>query len=486
MSPNLPPLLPLVLADVPAALRRALGQEGVPTREHHEGPAAGRFVLFDSQSRPAPALVTGQTAIDVHEFRSALGRDPFKALDNERSRRAQWQVADLTVSEEVASIDKRAVRTALMALLRSRVEAAGGLWLRVAAFPYPYRSAFNFRLDHDEFIADDFDAVLAAMQGHEGAFSHYLCGASFEAHPDAVARLRGHDVGSHGYWHHTYIDEDENLVNIARGIDVLRGAGIEASGFVAPHGRFNSGLVKVLEQLGVGHSSEFGLAYDDLPFYPADSRVLQVPVHPICLGICLEAARERASDTPQAQRAAADALAEHFQRVAVAKYQAGEPVFLYGHPDGRLGRYPHILRQLLDTVGEFAAIWPTTLTEFAAWWRARAELRIEVREEPGRFAVRVAGRPHGYRFGVEYWRGEHVAPMPLDESVMRFAPQALAFQSRKPRELPTMLRLDHPTTLRANLLRYLDWEKVTPVGEINSTSVRGWMKRTLRQIRAKS
>lgn len=484
MSNVRPPLLPLLLADVPTALCRALEQEGVPTREHKSA-AAGRFVLFDSLAGGCPPLAMGQTAIDVHTLRTALGRDPFKSLDREQARRCQWQIGHLTVSEEVAAVDKRAVRAALVSQLRGRIEAAGGMWLRVAPFPYPYRSAFNFRLDYDEFDAGDFEAVLAATAGREDAFSHFVCGSSFAAHPEALARLRGRDVGSHGYWHHTYLDKDENRRNVARGIEVLRGAGIEPAGFAAPHGRFNRGLLEVLDALGVSHSSEFGLAYDDLPFWPAGSQVLQIPVHPLCLGICLEAARQQAPDDPAAALAAADALADHFRKIAGAKYQAGEPVFLYGHPERRLGRYPQVLSSVLEAVDGMASIWQTTLTQFAHWWRARAQLRIEVHEEPGRYAVRVVSRPADYRFGVEYWRGEHAAPLPLDESVVRFSPQALAFRGRKPRPAPDLLRIDQPPPLRASLLRYLDWEKVTPVDEISPASWRGWLKRTLRRAQSR-
>ncbi len=79
--------------------------------------------------------------------------------------------------------------------------------------------------------------------------------------------LRGFDVGSHGYRHHTYHFAKDNLANVRRGIGVLRQAGLEPSGYAAPHGRFNRGLLAGLEELGVTHSSEFALAYDELPLH---------------------------------------------------------------------------------------------------------------------------------------------------------------------------------------------------------------------------
>ena len=201
-------------------------------------------------------------------------------------------MGDLWVNEEVARHDKCAIRRQMMASLRALIEAAGGVWMRLSAYPHPYRIAFNFRLDHDDYDAADFDAVCQAIGEHEEACSHFVCASTHEAYPECLTRLRGMDVGSHGYWHHTYRDPEENRRNIGRGIESLRAAGIETSGFVAPHGRYNRGLGEVLEQLGVSHSSEFGLAYDEWPFFPECNAVLQVPIHPVCLGIAMEAAIE--------------------------------------------------------------------------------------------------------------------------------------------------------------------------------------------------
>lgn len=291
MSEHDLPLLPLLLADVPV-VPCALGQEGIPVEHFEPQSLSGRFVLFDSSRAACPELTSDQVAIDVHALRGSSAEDPFALLDDEQSRRVRWWVGHLAVSEEVSRVDKRAARQQLLAGVRTLVEMAGGIWLRATAFPYPYRSAFNFRLDYDEYQAEDFATVLDIVAPHEECFSHFVCAASFENEPQALARLRGMDVGSHGYWHHTYDDLLENRRNVTRGVAVLRAHGIEPSGFVAPHGRFNRGLLAVLQELGVGHSSEFGLAYDELPFFPVDSNVLQVPVHPICLGICLEAAAE--------------------------------------------------------------------------------------------------------------------------------------------------------------------------------------------------
>jgi len=474
------PLLPLVLHRGPPGLRQALAQEGIAAVDHVPGSGRGRFVLYDARNERSPQVEPGQTLIDVDCIRGTEPQDPFGALLDDKSQPHTWRVAGLTLREDIARVDKRAVRRRILQRLRAMIEAQGGAWLRLSAFPFPYRSAFNFRIDYDDYDAADFDRLLEAISGREQATSHYLCGSTHAESREAVARLRGLDVGSHGYWHHTYIDQEENHRNVRRGIEFLQQAGIEPSGFVAPHGRFNRGLLAVLEALGVTHSSEFGLAYDELPFFPWDCPVLQVPVHPVCLGLFVELLSTNPELRPaDLVRAATDYLLD----VATTRYRAGEPVFLYCHPTRCLGRHPQVLTEIFASVSGFGAIWHTTLTQFASWWRARGQVALRLDCVGTEFKVAAEGLPPGWRFGVELWHGEHVALMPLEPGGVRFSPDALVWQTRPSGELPRAVRLDACHGWKQSIERYLDWERVTPIDEIAADTLRGWTKRTLRRIR---
>jgi hypothetical protein len=481
MNLTKPPLLPLILDDVPLGLRRALGQEGIPFRDRRPGTPEGRFVLFDSRIDTRWALAPGQTAIDVDALRVGWDEDPLEMLTDRRTARMHWDADGLPLVEEVARVDKRAVRRSVLDRLRAKIEAAGGVWLRISAFPFPHRAAFNFRIDYDRYHPRDFRAVIRAIAGREHATSHFVNGAAYQAFPEALAWMRSLDVGSHGYWHHTYRTAEENYRNVQRGIETLLAADLEPAGFVAPHGRFNDGLLQALEQLGVTHSSEFGLAYDELPFFPSAGPLLQIPVHPVCLGLFLDAAK--AGGAGDADAAVGRAI-EYFQGVARAKYRLGEPIFFYGHPTGRVGRYPQLLDRVFQTVSGFGAVWETTLSEFARWWRARARIRLSVLRHKTGFAVRVDQQPADYRVGIDYWRGPHVASMPLDRRVVKFSPSALAYENRAAGPPPGPIRVDRPEGLRGRIRRLIDWEQVTPIEEIGSQNWRNWAKRTLRKIRS--
>ena len=476
--------MPLILDDVPRGLTQVLAQEGVPFRSRMAGSAKGRFLLFDSRRGRCPTLLPGQMAIDVDRLRDAFEGDPFEQLLDETAERHQWNVAGLVVSEEIARVDRRAIRRRLIEKLRARIEQAGGVWLCVGAFPYPYRSAVNVRIDYDRYDEQDFYTLMQVIDGEHHATSHFVCGAAYEPHPSALARLRGLDVGTHGYHHHTYLTESENLRNIRRGMETLAAAGIEPSGFAAPHGRFHRGLLAAMESLEIGHSGEFALAYDDLPFFPYGGTVLQIPVHPICLGLFLDTVQgdgpRRIAATQQAVRTAVD----YFRQVARQKYHAGEPVFLYGHPTGRLGRYPQVLRAVFDTVGEFGAAWKVTCTRFADWWRHRATVRLTVVRRDDQFVVKTESLPREFRMAIEYHRGRHVARMHLDHEVLRFSPTALAYENLSPRPTFQPVRVDAAHTLRSHVRRVIDWEKETPPEEIPLVNWRNLAKRVLRQFRS--
>lgn len=474
------PLLPLLLDRPPAALRRALRQEGVPSADWGNAPHAGRFVLWDGAAQRRPPLAAGQTAIDVGAPRGS-GEDPLNVLADERSARRGWRVGPLPASEEVARVDKRAARRRLMARLQSAVEEAGGVWLRLAAYPHPYRSAFNFRFDHDGYVPEDFDAVLDAIAGHEGATTHYVCASTHAGHPAAMARLRGLDVGGHGWWHHTYRDGAENLANIRRGMEALADAGLAPAGFAAPHGRWNRGLAAALDAGGVTHSSEFALVYDDWPLEPPAGRALQLPIHPVCLGIALEAARRR--DNAPAPAEVTSWLEVYFRHAIETKHRAGEPIFLYGHPDGRLGRFPRLLRETLDAAAALSGVWRTTHTQFAAWWRARLRAQVSVERRGDELLVGVENAPRGHALALECWKDNRVATVPLDRPAVRFQPAALSYVTRPTDDLPRGFLLDESPGLRQRVRRLLDWERVTPIDQLRSRTVRGWLKKSLRRLR---
>ncbi len=479
MFPSNLPLLPLILDDVPWGLRQMLVQEGIPAVSRDRRGVHGRFLLFDSRNGPCQRPSPSQIAIDVNRLRTGFENDPFAEWSDSQTSRFEWRVRGLTPSEEICRVDKRKLRRVLMARLRRMVERRGGVWLGVSPYPFPYRSAFNLRIDYDQHDAGDFDRLHKALAGRQDAVSHFVNGAAYESQGEALARLFGLDVGSHGYRHHTYQTFEENLRNVARGIQVLEEARLVPVGFTAPHGRFNKALLAALERLEISHSSEFAAAYDELPFLPVGSNVLQIPIHPVCLGIFLEAARAGGRHD---DNAAVAATAAHFRSVIRAKYTAREPIFLYGHPTGRLGRYPQVLESIFGEIDGRSDVWRVTMSQWAAWWHARSRLRITVTRE-GDYLVVDAGhdRPE-FRLGIEYHRENQVARLPLDRNTLRLLPETIPYENTSEHSPFQPVRVDQTHGLRGRVRRWIDWERETPIAEIAPTNWRNLAKRTLRTL----
>jgi len=481
MTPSTKPLLPLVCANVPTSLLSLLSQEGVSTAAFANEPAAGRFVLGDSALGPLPRVAPDQVVIDVEVLRRSSARDLFRDLKRASSCRTAWQVGEWTACEEVAAIDRAAVRRVVLAELRSLIENQGGVWLRVRPVPSPYRTAFSFRFDHDAYVPADFTAVMDAISGREEMTTHFVCAATHERHGDALRRLRDCDVGSHGYRHHTYRDPLQNLQNIAKGIVTLRTLGFEPRGFAAPHGRSCATIAAELRAMGVTHGSEFAVGYDDWPFFPDANDVLQIPVHPVCLGIVLDAARSQEPDCATLRNRVAAAVSDHFLAAAEAKRAAGEPLLFYGHPDGRLGRHVRVLTDLLDQAAVWGDVWKTNFTEFQQWWRARAAVRTTVLPLEDEYEVRVSGLPSRWKCGLEWIAGETHAVCDADALPLRMRGEQLQHLSPVRTPLPQPVGRVLGRNLRSRLHRALDWEYETPVAEIGTATWRGRLKRSLRQ-----
>jgi hypothetical protein len=480
------PLLPLVLADVPTALRRILSQEGIPHEDVATAPTAGRFVLFDSRRVTRLSVALGQETIDIETLRREFVVDPFVQLDDATTARTGWQVGPWLASEETARINKGELREQVLTRLRRQLERRGGVWMRLTAVPYPYRTAFNFRFDHDEYVAEDFAAVMNAIAGHERATTHFVCASTHEHQPAALQRLRGCDVGSHGYRHHTYADFSANRLNISRGIESLRRLGLEPTGFAAPHGRYHSALTAAMSSLGITHSSEFSAAFDDLPYQPVGSVVLQIPIHPVCLGIVLESVEKVSPGNSLRRDEAAEAVADYFIATAEAKRAAGELIFLYGHPDGRLGRYPQVLRRLLTAVAEWPDVWQTSLSEFHRWWRARSTTKFNVTSTAAGYQVQASALPTTYPCGLQWVRDDGVASLPLTAEPQSLFQAQHGFTPLRRDGLPRPIRSELPRGWKDRLRRALDWEYVTPVDEIDVSRWRGRVKRSLRRWKARA
>jgi hypothetical protein len=477
------PLLPLLLWDIPPGLEIVLAQEGVAHRKirdpHMLAFQGGRFVLYDGR-KVAGSTVRGRlspdhVAIDVDRFRRDEPVDPFRALVDLRGAYSRWESGGYALTERVARYNKAAIRKRVVSRLRHAVTGAGGLWARLSAFPFPYRSAFNFRADLDETCVDDYARFARARRGLDDCCTHFVSTHAYGDQTAVMQDLHRFDTQSHGHYHVIYRDPKANRRNLARAHRLLGESGFEPIGFAAPHGRWNAGLDRALEDLDYVYSSDFQLGYDELPFYPwlgdRFSRVLQVPIHPVCEGLFFDAGAARGR-----------VVAEHLVRAVRAKIDVGEPAFVYGHPERRLGQHPEILAAVADSVAGEPLVWRVTLSEYALWWRWRLQRQWSVVPKgDGRLEVQFDDWSPDHPLGLEVVRGRHVSTVPLTSPTTSLRVDELTYERRETRsELPAPTLVGRPRSLKSAVRQAIDWETVTPFDELPAHTFSARVKKGLR------
>lgn len=478
-------LLPLLLWKTPPGLELILGQEGIPFQVIHEPhPLAfrgGRFVLYDSRTTPLAALgplTTPQhVVIDVDRCRGTEPVDPFDALVDSSAAKMVWSYRGWQLGERVARYPKAWIRRRLIAEIRRDVEAGGGIWMRLAPFPHPYRAAFSFRADLDESAPDDYWRFAMARTLLSDCCTHFVSTQAYQDHPEILADLSRYDTQSHGHYHFVYRDPESNLRNLERADSILRNHGVEVVGFAAPHGRWNRGLDEALETLGYEYSSDFQLGYDDLPFFPWKgdrfSRLLQVPIHPVCEGLFLDAgARD------------GHLVGDYLARVVREKIDREELAIVYGHPERRLGRMPEVLVGIHRVVADHPLVWRTTLTQLARWWLWRATRRfLVVARSDRRVEVQFDEWDQAYEVALEIQRGRFACRLPVRKPCMELSLDDLVFERRDPPEhcyVSPPLPDRQPPGIREVFRRAVDWETVTPIEELESATLAGRVKKGLR------
>ncbi len=478
-------LLPLGLCGAPPGLRMVLTQAGVPTRDVEAGDVSTAFVIFDgrnARARRARRLsCPSQTWIDIDPLRQDSHADLFERMIDHKSMLRCWPVPGGRVTERVARFDKGACRRQIVDFLRGRLLQAGGVWLGLSPLPSGYRSAFNFRVDLDERVEADYFAFARLRAPIADCTTHFVSTAAYGASRAVMSDLAQFDTQSHAHFHHIYADERSNRDNLRRAHDCLRAAGMSPVGFAAPGGRWNPGLDTAVEELGYSYASDFQLHFDDWPAHAwrgdRFSRVLQVPIHPVCEGIFLEAGLHG----PRV-------IADYFRRVMRTRFAAGEPAFLYGHPERRLVRFPLILKTISEELQQHSSVWRVTLTEFARFWKHRSQQRWSAWMLPdGRLRLQFETDPAGANLAVVVDWNDATTTIPVrgTDMVVERPQQSVA---RKQVRFDAASEAVAPHfSLRQWIKNALDWEKVTPPDDLPTHTIAArWKKRLrLRQERAR-
>jgi hypothetical protein len=114
-------------------------------------------------------------------------------------------------------------------------------------------------------------------------------------------------------------------------------------------------------------------------------------------------------------------------------YQSGCPLFLTTTND-RLDLVQELLR-LAGDAQRCSLMWQTSFGEFARWWVLRRNLKLTVwRTETGH-EIHATGDFSQFAWGVEIWRGQHRATLPLRTSELSVPDNGLVY-AQSPKKTP--------------------------------------------------
>ncbi|HTY10528.1 MAG TPA: hypothetical protein VMF88_05605 [Bacteroidota bacterium] len=284
-------------------------------------------------------------------------------LDGRSKRKNFYFEKDRLPNEIVATVSKGALRKFVTEVLQFLHHARNIPFIHKWYFPEDRQTIFTFRVDSDQGSPGEVDELYALCRDHGIQTMWFIDTKSHEKWLSHFNNFDRQEIGIHCYEHMTFPTEEKNLQNILKALSLLNAQGLHPKGAAAPYGTWNIFIASVFEHIGAGFSSEFGLDYDDLPFFPyvngKFSPVLQLPIHPICVG-----SMRRVGYT-------ADDMKNYFLQLVDTRLADREPLCLYHHPthhhlDLFADVFKYIRSKKIDNY---------SYSEYASWWRIRNQTR---------------------------------------------------------------------------------------------------------------
>ena len=166
------------------------------------------------------------------------------------------------------------------------------------------------------------------------------------------------EFGVHCFDHETFPDYERNVQNIRKAQALLCDPKFRLQGFAAPFGTWNDELGRAIIDCGFEYSSEFSYDYDNLPSLPqlhGGEGVLQVPIHPICIG----SLKRNGYNSEQ--------MIRYFADVVERKIAMSEPLIFYHHPRDM---HLDVLEWLFQEM-RYEKVPAKTMNEYVYWWKMR-------------------------------------------------------------------------------------------------------------------
>ena len=267
-------------------------------------------------------------------------------------------------NERVSEVSKRSIREIIYFSLLKIYDKKRLPLLTLNEFPNDNKTIFNFRIDTDFGGKNEIEKLYSICQSYNIKATWFVETKSSNDWINIYKSMQKQEIGLHCYRHKVFNDLRKNKINIQRGISILEKNGIENFGFASPFGTWNNSLNETINHFNFKYSSEFALDYDNLPFFPIinenkSSNVLQVPIHPICVG------------SLKNSKHSLNQIKEYYTNLIKNHTSNNLPIFIYDHPKQF---EEEILKWLFKKINKLNLL-STTLMDFSNWWKERLKIK---------------------------------------------------------------------------------------------------------------
>jgi peptidoglycan/xylan/chitin deacetylase (PgdA/CDA1 family) len=304
-------------------------------------------------------------------------------------------------SERVSQVSTGSIRhiiqRALEHLFHSRELPFAQTWF----FPKGEKNIFAFRVDTDSASKAEIEELYQICRRNDISATWFVDTKSHQNWIGYFSEMENQEIGHHCYEHRVYSDSYATRLDMEKGLSILKKTGVTPTGYAAPFGEWNSQLGQLIPEIGFAYSSEFGCAYDDLPFFPhfgtVFSKTLQVPIHPVSTRR-LQLAKYNATQ-----------MVDYYLGVIQQKLFLNDPVIFYDHP---IHGHFRIFEQIFSEVRK-KNILNMTLLDYQSWWRKRLNAGWRATFERGKLAIRSSNSDASIWLKLTYPDGKELL-MPLD------------------------------------------------------------------------
>lgn len=279
-------------------------------------------------------------------------------------------------NERVSLVSKGSVRYYVQAALEHLFHFRGFPFVNLWHIPHGEKSIFSFRIDTDFGKRNQIIELYNVCRKHNISASWFVETRSSKEWIQQFSEFQNQEIGLHCYRHKVFNNFQQNYDSLHEGLAILKYAGLHPVGFAAPYGEWNEMLAKAIRTLNFTYSSEFGFAYDSLPFHTyangSHSASLQIPIHPISFG--------RLS----AGKHSEEEIVKYYFDIIVQKLKLFEPIIFYTHPSEQ--RF-NILDKIFSKIHELnIPVYP--LKDYAIWWEKRDSVNFSFSFDNGNIRIK--------------------------------------------------------------------------------------------------